>query len=109
MLVQEPPSFDGNSHPTFDFLRAGRVLTARVKSSDWAVSTKDGLTREAEADLQVLAFGRRGHRVRVLRVVNAYFQKVGANGTYRPAEKALWRDILADGDCVLTSGRFQCA
>ena len=73
VLMQEPPSFDGNSNPAFDFLRAGRVLTARGRSSDWTVTTEDGLTKEAEGDVQVLVLGRRGHQGRVLRVVNAFF------------------------------------
>ena len=90
VLVQEAPLFDGNSHLTFDFLRAGSVLTARRKSSDWSVTTEDGLTREADWDVQVLALGRRGHRGRVLRVVNAYFQRMGADGIYRSAGKTLW-------------------
>ena len=51
--------------------------------------------------MQVLAMGRRGRRGRVIRVVNAYFQKRGREGTYRPAERALWDDILGDGDCIL--------
>ena len=71
VLVQEPLMFNGNSHPSFDFLRAGRVLTARSKSSDWTVSTEDGFTREAKGDVQVLALGRRCHRGRAARVVNA--------------------------------------
>ena len=36
-----------------------------------------------------------------MRVVNACFQKKGRNGTYRPAEKALWDYILGGGDCIL--------
>lgn len=55
---------DGNSHPASDFLWAGRVLTARRKSSDWTVSTEDGFVREARGDVQVLALGRRGHQGR---------------------------------------------
>ena len=101
VLVQEPPTFEGNRHPGFEFLRAGRVLSARRVDSDWTITTEDSYTREAEGDVQVLVMGRRGHRGRVVRVVNAYFQKRGRGGTYRPAERAQWDDILGDGDCVL--------
>ena len=73
VLVQEPPTFEGNRHPGFEFLRAGRVLSARRVDSDWTITTEDSYTREAEGDIQVLAMGRRGHRGRVVRVVNAYF------------------------------------
>ena len=60
VLVQEPPSYRGNSHLAFDFLRTGgRVMTARRKNSDWAVSAEDGLTGEARGDVQVLGLGRR--------------------------------------------------
>ena len=41
----------------FDFLRAGKVLTARRKSLDQTVTTEDGLTGEAGGDTQVLALG----------------------------------------------------
>ena len=37
VLVQEPPEFRGYSHPGFDYLRAGRVMTARRKDSEWTV------------------------------------------------------------------------
>lgn len=73
MLIQEPPPFEGNRHPAFQFLRAERVLAARRIDSDWAVTTEDGFTRDAEGGVQVLRLGRRGHSSRVLRAVNAYF------------------------------------
>ena len=44
---------------------------------------------------------RRGHRGKVLQVVNAYFQRVGKEDDYRPGERALWDEILSDEDCVL--------
>ena len=53
--------------------------------------------------------GRRDHRGRVVRVVNAYFQKKGRDGTYRPAEKALWDDILGGGDCILAGALMHIA
>ena len=60
--IQEPPLFDGNSHPAFDFLRAGRVLTARRKISDRTVPTEDGFPREAGGGVQELSLGRRAMR-----------------------------------------------
>ena len=101
VLVQEPPAFAGVRHPGYDFLRAGRVMSMRRVDSDWTVTTEDSYTREAEGDVQVLAVGRRGHRGRVVRIVNAYFQKRGRGGTYRPAERALWDDILEEETCIL--------
>ena len=91
VLVQEPPAFAGVRHPGYDFLRAGRVMSMRRVDSDWTVTTEDRYTREAEGDVQVLAVGRRGHRGRVVRIVNAYFQKKGRGGTYRPAVTAVGR------------------
>ena len=77
VLVQEAPEFHGSSHPAYDYLWTnGRVMTARRRSSDWTVSVESGLTREACGDVQVLALGRRGHQGRVVRVVNAYFQRI---------------------------------
>jgi hypothetical protein len=49
----------------------------------------------------VLAISRRGLRGRALRVVNAYFQRVGREGDHRPTEKARWNEILAEDNCVL--------
>ena len=34
-------------------------------------------------------------------MVNAYFQRDGRSGTYRPAERALWDDILGVSRCIL--------
>ena len=101
VLVQEPPAFLGVRHPGFAFLRAERVLSAMRVDSDCTITTEDSFTRDAEGDVQVLAMGRRGHRGMALRVANAYFQKTGREGTYRPAERAMWHDILGDGDCIL--------
>ena len=69
------------------------------------MSTEYGLTMEAGGGVQVLALGRRVHRGRILRVVNTYVQKVGRDGDHRPAEKALWDDILSEENCIL-SGNF---
>ena len=106
VLVQEPPEDHRYSHPEFDLLwTEGRVMTARRKNSDWTVSTEDGLARETRGDVQVLALGRRGYQGRVLRAVNAYFQVQDRNGVnsnnQRPAEKALWDDILTEDNCIL--------
>lgn len=89
VLVQEPPAFAGVRHPGFEFLRSGRVTSARRMDSDWTITTEDSYTGEAGGDVQVLAMGRRGHRGRVVSVVNAYIQKKGRDGTYRPTENAL--------------------
>ena len=101
VLVQEPPACVTTTHPGYTFLRDRRVLTARRVDSDWTVTTEDNLTREAEGDVQVLALGRRGHQGRQLRVVNAYFQKDGRSGTYRPAERAKWEEILGTSRCIV--------
>ena len=68
---------------------------------EWIRTGQDRNIREAEGDVQVLAMGRSDRRGSVVRVVNAYFQKKGRDGTYSPAEKALWDDILESGDCIL--------
>lgn len=47
VLVQEPPLFDGNRHPAFDCLRAGRVVTARRKNST-GQSSQRSVTRERQ-------------------------------------------------------------
>ena len=35
VLVQEPPTFAGVRHSEFEFLGAGRVMSARRVDSDW--------------------------------------------------------------------------
>ena len=106
MLVQEPPKCKKNSYPAFDYLWTdGRVMIARRKGSDWAVSAGDGLTRKARGDIQVLAMGRRGYQGKIIRVVNAYFQGQGREEDQRPAEEALWDDILVEDNC-LVAGDF---
>ena len=51
VLVQEPPAYAGVRHPGFEFLRAGRVLSARRVDSDWTITSDDSYTREAEGDV----------------------------------------------------------
>lgn len=87
---------DGHRHPAFELLGAGRVTTARRVDSEWTLSTEDGLTRETGGDVQVSALGKRGHRGRVLRVVNAYFQISGRDGGHRTAERAFWDGIFVE-------------
>ena len=99
VLLQEPPMVDGHRHLAFESLRAGIVTTARRVDSEWTLSTEDVLTRETGGDVQVLALGKRGHRGRVLRVVNAYFQISGQDGDHRTAERAFWDDIFAEQLC----------
>lgn len=76
-------------------------MSARRVDSDWAITTEDSFTRDAEGNRLVLAMAREGYRGRALRVQNVYFQKKGRDGVYRPAERAMWGDILGDGDCIL--------
>ena len=96
VLVQEPPEYDGNRHSGYEYLWAGRVMTARRKDSDWTVSTEDKYTRAAGGDVQVLALGRRGHQGREIRVVNAYFQGTSRTARERRAHQADWDGILSE-------------
>ena len=100
VLVQEPPEFVGHRHPAFEFLQAGRVMMARRIDSDWTISAEEGLTRDAEGDVQVLVLGRRGHKGRELRVVNSYHQGTGRRRRDRGATRAKWDEILLE-DCIL--------
>lgn len=46
VLIQEPPTRPGHTHPGFDLLwAAGRAPTARGKDLDWAFSTEDSLSK----------------------------------------------------------------
>ena len=100
VLVQEPPEYDGNRHPGYEYLWAGRVMTARRKDSDWTVSTEDKYTRAAGGDVQVLALGRRGHQGREIRVVNAYFQGTSRTARERRAHQADWDGILSESSIL---------
>lgn len=85
-----------------DFLWAkGWALEARRIVSEWAFM--NSFTRETEGDVQVLAVGRRGRKELQLRTVNAYFQRRGRECTCRPAERARWGDISADGPGILVA------
>ena len=75
-------------------------MTARRIDSYWTISTEKGLTRDTEANVQVLALGRRGHKGRELRVVNSYHQGTGRLRRNRGALRARWDEILLE-DCIL--------
>lgn len=77
-------------------------MTAWRIDSDWTVTTEEGLTRDAEGDVQVtvLALGRRGYSGRELRLVNSYHQGTDRERRDRGAMKARWDEILLE-DCVL--------
>lgn len=102
MLIQEPPNSDCRpTHTACDLWSVGRTLAARRVDSDWTVTTEGAHTGATEGDVQVLAVGRRGQVGRHLRVVNVYFQRHGREGSYRPAERARWDDILTDEAVVI--------
>ena len=89
VIIQEPPARLGYAHPGFNLLwTTGRTLVARRKDSEWTFSTEDGHTKYSGGDVQAIAVGVRGRTGKVLRVVNAYFQRVGREGRERPAEMA---------------------
>lgn len=50
--------------------------------------------------MQAIALGVRGRAGKVLRIINAYFQKVGREGRARPAEEAEWDDLLSE-KCIV--------
>ena len=101
VLIQEPPARLRYAHPEFDLIwTTGRTLEARRKDSEWTFSIEDDLTKESEGDVQAIAVGVRGKAGKVLRIVNAYFQKVGCEGRRRPAGGAQW-DELVGKECIL--------
>ena len=88
-------------HPSTSYEPEGEFLRRGEKNLDWTVTTEDGLTHRAGGDVQVLSVGRRGHTTREMRIVNAYFQRVGRDGAHRLAEAAAWNDILEEDSCIL--------
>ena len=101
VLIQEAPARLGYAHPGFGLLwMPGRMLAAKRKDSDWTFSTEDSFSKDSDGDVQVIAVGRSGRTGRLLRIVNAYFQKVGREGRSRPAEGAEWDDLV-DEKCIV--------
>ena len=106
VLIQEPPTILGYAHPGFDLIwTEGRTLAARRKDSEWTFSTEDGLTKDSVGDVQAIAVGTRGGggAGKVLRIVNANFQKVGTEGRGRPAG-ADWGGFVSEK--CLSAGDF---
>lgn len=100
MLVQEPPTFEGVRHPGFDFLRTrGRLVDG--EEGGYGLDGHHGgqLHRRGGGRHPGPGYGRQKPPGRVVRVVNAYFQRQGRSGTYRPTKRTLWDDILGGGDC----------
>ena len=91
VLFQEPPTCKEDNifrprHPAYDLLwTSGRVMAARRNDSEWTFSSEDSFSKEAEGDVQVLSMRKRGEVIPKYRIVNAYFQKKGADGQFRPA------------------------
>ena len=85
VLVHEAPKFRGSQRPAFEFLWSWQTLIARRCDSDWNISMEDKFTRETGGDVQVVSLGRRGCKNRVVRIVNAYFQRTGRDCRTRQA------------------------
>jgi hypothetical protein len=101
IVIQEPPVDQRYRHDSYDFLwTTGRVMTARLKTSEWTCSPEDNLTRDSQGDVQLLALGRRGQKGRLVRIANVYSSKVFRGGPGRPAHLANWADILRE-DTIL--------
>jgi hypothetical protein len=86
IVIQEPPVAQHYRHDSYDFLwTSGRVMTARLKTSEWTCSLEDNLARGSNGDVQVLALGRRGQNGRLVRIANVYSSTVFRGGPGHPA------------------------
>ena len=86
VLIQEPPSFQKYSHPSFHIIWGKRTATAIRILSGWTPTEIEELEKESEGDIQVIDFRRRSGLS--LRIVNVYDQrqfKDGSQGKERPA------------------------